>query len=88
MSKQLSENDVLENKMWSQKVKRGIANARAKGVKLGRPKTTQDNLPPLFYEYYPRYKAGLLNKGEYARIIGVTLATVYKYLRIIENEDE
>lgn len=77
----------LELSMIRARVRSGISNARAKGVKLGRPKTTMENIPSLFFKHYPQYKAGKLNISEFARVCGITRATIYKYLKIAEGED-
>ena len=75
----------LEAAIISQRVKSGIANARAKGAVIGRPKTTIDNLPTGFIRHYPKYKAGDLTLTELARLIGVSRQSIYKYIGIYEG---
>ena len=75
----------LERNMISQRIKSGMRNAKAKGSKLGRPETTAEDIPPSIYKHYPQYKAGKLNKVEFARLCEVSYPTLYKYLRIIEK---
>ena len=75
----------LERNMISQRIKSGMRNAKAKGSKMGRPETTKDDIPQVFYKHYPQYKAGKLNKVEFARVCEVSYPTVFKYLRIIEQ---
>jgi len=75
----------LERNMISQRVKSGMRNAKAKGSKLGRPEITKDSIPSIFYKHYPQYKAGKLNKVEFARLCEISYPTVYKYLSIIEK---
>ena len=41
----------MERNIISQRVKSGMKNAAAKGKKIGRPKTTIDNLPDKFWKY-------------------------------------
>lgn len=77
----------LELSMIRARVRSGLSNARAKGVKLGRPKTTMENIPSLFFKHYPQYKSGKLNISEFARVCGLTRVTIYKYLKIAEGED-
>lgn len=75
----------LEAAIISQRVKSGIANARAKGAVIGRPKTTIDNLPTGFIRHYPKYKAGDLTLTELARLVGVSRQSIYKYIGIYEG---
>ena len=75
----------LERNIISQRVKSGMQNARAKGKTLGRPATTADDIPSVFYKHYPKYKNGELNKVEFARLCALSYPTVYKYLRIVEG---
>lgn len=78
----------LEHKMIKKRVKSGMDNARAKGAKIGRPRTTKDDIPPIFYRHYPSYAAGNLNTAEFARVCDFSRTTVYKYLKIVEESDE
>lgn len=75
----------LERNMISQRVKSGMENARAKGKTIGRPTTTADDIPNIFYKHYPKYKNGEINKSEFSRLCGLSYPTVYKYLKIVEN---
>lgn len=77
----------LERNMISQRVKSGMENAKAKGKIIGRPSTTADDIPTIFYRYYPKYKNGEINKSELARLCSVSNPTVYKYLKIIEESN-
>lgn len=45
----------LERNMISERVKSGMRNAAAKGRKIGRPKTTLDDIPSRFMKSYPLY---------------------------------
>ena len=64
-----------------------MENAKAKGKAIGRPVTTTDNIPSIFYHYYPQYKNKKINKSELARLCSLSIPTVYKYLKIIEGQD-
>jgi len=75
----------LERNMISQRVKSGMANAAAKGKTIGRPVTTAEAIPDIFYRYYPRYKGGEINKKELSRLCALSYPTVYKYLKIVEG---
>lgn len=72
----------LELAIIRQRVKSGMANAKAKGAHIGRPKTTKENIPTIFYKHYPAYISGQLNVSELARVVGVSRTTIYKYLKI------
>jgi len=75
----------LEHDMIVQRVKSGMMNAAAKGKIIGRPKTTTENIPMIFYKYYPRFKSGNINLSEFSRLCGMTRATIYKYLKLVEG---
>lgn len=75
----------LERNMISQRVKSGMQNAKAKGKVVGRPATTADSIPPIFYRYYPEYKSGKYSKKELSRLCSLSYPTIYKYLNIVEE---
>ena len=75
----------LELAMIRSRVRSGMANAKAKGVKIGRPQLTADNLPAGFLRHYPSYKAGRLNLSEFARVCDLSRTTVYKYISLLEK---
>ena len=73
----------LELSMIRARVRSGMQNARDKGRKIGRPQTTKDDIPPIFYKHYPAFAAGNMNVSELARICGLSRPTVYKYLKLL-----
>lgn len=75
----------LEADLISQRVKSGMANAKAKGAVIGRPKTTIDNLPTGFIRHYAKYKFGDLTLTELARVCGISRQSAYKYKEIYEG---
>lgn len=75
----------LELAMIRARVRSGMANAKAKGKRIGRPALTKDGIPPIFYRHYPSYAAGQLNVSELARVCGVSRTTVYKYIEMVEE---
>lgn len=75
----------LELAMIRARVRSGMANAAAKGVKIGRPQVTADNIPATFLRHYPAYKKGQLNVSELARVCGLSRTTVYKYIDLLES---
>lgn len=76
----------LERNIISQRVKSGMENAKAKGKTIGRPVTTADDIPNVFYKHYPKYKNGEINKMEFSRLCSLSYPTIYKYLGIVENK--
>lgn len=74
----------LELAMIRARVRSGMANAAAKGAKIGRPQVTADNLPATFLRHYPAYKKGQLNVSELARVCDLSRTTVYKYIDLLE----
>ena len=73
----------LELSIIRARVKSGMANAKAKGKHVGRPKTTKEDIPPAFYRHYPAFMKGEMNLAEFARICNLSRPTVYKYLNIV-----
>ncbi len=73
----------LELSMIRERVRSGMANAKAKGKRVGRKPTTKEDIPPLFYKHYPAYVARQINVSEFARVCGLSRPTVYKYLRLL-----
>jgi len=71
----------LELQMIRARVKSGMANAKARGAKVGRPKLTKEDIPALFYKHYPAYAAGKMNITELARVCDLSRPTVYKYIK-------
>lgn len=75
----------LERNMISQRVKSGMANAKAKGKSIGRPKVTENSIPNVFYKHYPKYKKGEISKKDFSRLCSLSYPTIYKYLHILEG---
>ena len=73
----------LELAMIRARVKSGMANAAAKGHRIGRPKTTKEDIPAVFMKHYPSLMSGQMNVSELARVCGLSRPTVYKYLRLV-----
>ena len=73
----------LELQMIRARVKSGMANAKARGAKVGRPKLTKEDIPTLFYKHYPAYAAGKMNITELARVCDLSRPTVYKYIKMV-----
>ena len=66
-----------EREKIKQRVQEGVNNARERGVKFGRPGRV---LPSDFEKYYRKWKAREITGREFAKIIGVSSATIYRYI--------
>ena len=75
----------MERNMISQRVKSGMANAKAKGKTIGRPTTTSDDIPTVFLKHYPKYKSKQINVTEFSRLCDMSRTTIYKYIKLVEN---
>ena len=75
----------LELSMIRARVRSGVANARTRGSRIGRPPMTIDNIPSNFLRHYPAYRSGQLNVSELARLCGVSRITAYRYLGLLEG---
>jgi len=73
----------LELSILRARVRSGMENAREKGKHIGRPQTTKNDIPAVFYKHYPAFMAGTLNVTELARVCGLSRPTVYKYLKMV-----
>lgn len=74
----------LELRIIRERVRSGMANAKAKGAKIGRPQATADDIPAVFLRHYPAFKNKQLNVSELARVCGLSRTTVYKYFDLLE----
>lgn len=70
--------------MIRMRVRSGMANARAKGKRIGRPQVAVEDLPSAFLRHYPAYRKGMLNVSELAMVCGVSRTTVYKYIGLLQ----
>ena len=74
----------LELSMIRERVRSGMANAKAKGKQIGRPQVTKDDVPAIFLRHYPAYKSGHLNITELSRVCDLSRTTIYKYISLLE----
>ena len=76
----------LERDIISQRVKSGLANAKAQGREGGRPKLDKNKLPKNFYKYYEQWKNKAITKVEFSRLLNVTRPTLDKYIKTYESK--
>ena len=75
----------LELSMIRARVRSGMANAKAKGARIGRPQLTAEAIPAIFLRHYPSYKNKQLNVRELARVCDLSRTTAYKYIALLEG---
>ena len=75
----------LELSMIRARVRSGMANAAAKGARIGQPQVTANDVPSGFLRHYPAYKKGQLNVSELARVCDISRTTAYKYIGLLEG---
>lgn len=73
----------IERNLIIERVKSGIANARAKGIRLGRPAVTAADLPRAVVENFGVYKAGYISKKDYAKLCDISRPTLDKYIGLM-----
>lgn len=73
----------IERNMISQRVKSGIANARSKGKRVGRPLLVVSNIPTKVIRTLELYQAGSISKIDFAKMCEISRPTLDKYLCII-----
>ena len=73
----------LELAMIRARVRSGMEQARIKGRRIGRPKTTKEDIPAVFLKHYAAFQEGKMNVSELARVCGLSRPTVYKYMKMM-----
>lgn len=76
----------LERNMTIARVNSGIKNARAKGIRLGRPPVTAANLPKAALDNFALWKEGYISKKDYAKICEVSRPTMDKYIALMTDK--
>lgn len=90
----------MERNMISQRVKSGMANAKAKGKVVGRKETTIEDISPVFLKHYDKYKINQedkekekkpidrrgINLKEFMSITDLSKNTIYKYIKLVESK--
>jgi len=75
----------LERNMTIDRIKSGIENAKAKGIRLGRPKRTADEVPKKVKEFFHMFQDGIITKTDYATLCGISRPTLYKYISLLTD---
>jgi DNA invertase Pin-like site-specific DNA recombinase len=72
-----------EREKIQERVKEGLSRAKSEGVKLGRPRI---ELPKDFLKYYNMWNEKKINGVEFANLLKVSRATLYRYINLYENK--
>ncbi len=88
MLRMMSVFSQMEREITIQRIKSGMANAKAKGKVVGRKRTTINDIPQSFFRYYPRYINKKINLSEFSRLSNISRNSIYKYLKIVESEND
>ena len=77
----------LERNMISERVKSGMANARAKGKVIGRPEIDKEDITrnDKFMNAYKLYKDKKIKKIDIHRLTNLSRVTIDKYIKTLES---
>jgi len=75
----------LERSMTIERIQSGLAHAKSKGIRLGRPKLAAKDIPQKVREKFPLLQSGSLTKSDYAKLCGISRPTLYKYLALMTD---
>jgi len=75
----------LERSMTIERIRSGLAYARAKGVRLGRPKVLAKDIPKKVLDKFALYQSGEISKVEYAKLCNISRPTLYKYIALMTD---
>lgn len=78
----------LDRKMKIYQINLGLKNAREQGRIGGRPTTTVEDIPDIFYRYYTMYQNNQINKKELSRLSGLSYPTIFKYIKLLSKQKE
>jgi len=76
----------MERNMTVERIKSGLRHARAKGVRLGRPQITVEDVPKKIVDYFGLYKGGYITKTAMAKLGGISRPTLDKYIALITDK--
>ena len=76
----------LERNITTERINSGLALAKTKGVRLGRPKKKAADVPVAVRENWALFENGGLKITDFAKLVGVSRPTMYKYVRLMRQE--
>jgi len=77
----------LEQRQTVTRIKSGVANARAKGKSIGRPKKTPRSLPDAFKDNLGAFRLGTITTAQFGALCGVSRQTLYRWIKILEKQE-
>ena len=76
----------MKHYLTVERICEGMANDNCFGIRSGRPVGRPPReIPASFKKYYPMWKDGDITAADFARLIGVSRPTLYKYMKLFEN---
>ena len=76
----------MERELIVDRIKEGIIKAKKYGTKTGKPIGRPERiLPKDFTKYHKRWKKNKIKGTEFAKLIGVSRATLYRYIKQYES---
>jgi DNA invertase Pin-like site-specific DNA recombinase len=78
----------MERELIVERVREGIEKAKTHGTKSGKPHGRPERtFPKTWGKYYDQWKAGEITAVEFAKLMGMSRATLYRYLDEWETEN-
>jgi DNA invertase Pin-like site-specific DNA recombinase len=75
----------MERELTVERVKEGIEKAKTFGTKSGKPiGRPERELPKDFKKYYAKWKSSGITAVEFAKLLGISRATLYRYIKEYE----
>ena len=72
----------LEVEVTRERIKSGLENCKSKGVKLGRPKLSKEDIPDKFYRLLDLYNRGYIKKCDFAYSMGWSRPKLDRYIKL------
>ena len=77
----------MEREQIVERVREGVEKAKRYGTKSGKPfGRPEPELPVTFDKYYQQWKCGSITAVEFARLLEVSRATLYRWIKLFEQK--
>lgn len=83
----IQEMTIQRVEQLKEKKVKGIIDTKT-GNWFGRPEVTKEDLSNDFKKYYKRWKANEITATEFAKLLGVGRTTLYRYIKIFEEDSK
>ena len=75
----------MEREITVERIREGVAKAKKYGTRSGRPIGRPPlKMPPSFKKYYDMWKAEDITATDFARLLGISRTTLYRYIKVHE----